>query len=753
MGHRQHRLLACGLGLLLTACGGGGGNEPETPAAAVARIEIAASGMLLTSGGETRQLAVRAFDAAGNELPPPDNVTWSSSRAGSISVDNRGVARAEAAHGSAQLVATAGGVTSPPLLAVAAQPAGGVMLLSDAQIAGDPTDSDPTAAPGFDNTYRVTLAGGPVPAAGALVLGTGSKPVAGRVVAVDTNGPQPVLVMQLVPLRELLPQLTINEVIDLRNAVATINPDIAATYDMTRSGDTYTFTPKPAASRLERPHARPGERRLAAVGTRALTPFNECKPSFSLSDDAPLPISLSAPPTFSITLAPTLDYELSFGDLERFVVKAEPVFKIEGGVTITSSFEGKIECTAQFGDLRIPVGGFLSFIAAGIVEFGVSMEAGGKFTLVSMGVTSKVESTTTATVGVTCVAPAGCGFTSSLGSFTTKFEPKVDLPAVADLCVEPSLGLGGTLKLKFGSPFLRSLRVEFAKAKAGAKLAGKFGPLGGECNGQYALSLDGSAGVGAEFDGWLKFFGISEVTLLEATVTDRIGGSPTATEVLADRGNFAFGETARMSVKLDPSLVDFIPGVGPYNVDRVLLLRRGEEGDDGTDGPAVVVAAQTAAPGQTAFLFDVVGANALNRTGDYYAAIVTKLLPLELLAVQLGPFSANASTWGGTITSSGNGGPSGALLATLSFFSDGTFSGVAAGFPVSGRIEGTSISFGIASGSVRVGEFSGTTDTARTRMSGSWSGLNLQTGGTDSGTWELQLCTGNDLPVPVCPPN
>jgi len=37
------------------------------------------------------------------------------------------------------------------------------------------------------NTYRVTLAGVAAPALGTLLVGTGSKAVAGRVVAMDTS--------------------------------------------------------------------------------------------------------------------------------------------------------------------------------------------------------------------------------------------------------------------------------------------------------------------------------------------------------------------------------------------------------------------------------------------------------------------------------------------------------------------------------------------------------------------------------------
>lgn len=742
---------------LLAACGGGGndGNSITAPAA-VARVEIDASGLLLTAQGETRQLAARAFDAAGNGLTGTA-IVWSSSRAAAIDVDAGGLARAASASGSAQLVASAGGISSPPLLGVVAQPASGVALLGDIQIAGDPTDSDPAAPPSFANTYRVTLvAGSTPPAPGRRVLGTGSKPVAGRVVAVDASGAQPVLVVAPVALRELLPNLAIDEVIDMANALVTVDPAIATSYAVTRSGDTFSFVPKKIAG--PGPGAvRPDVRPLAATGTRALPPFGECEASITgLGDDAPLPISLAAPPLFSLSFSPSLAIiHTPSGGLQRVTLTGKPTFKVEGGISVAAAFEGKIECKADLLKFTIPVGGFLSFIAAGQVGLGASIEAGGKVTLVSMGLTTKAETSTTAAAGVQCnPAAGGCAFFGSLDNFTTRFEPKIDLPAVSDFCVEPGFGVAGTIKLEFGSPFFKSLRFEFVKAKAGAKFAGKFAPQASQfistgnptddrtCGSAgYALSLDGSAGVGADIDSWLKYFGVTEISVLEVSVSSEIGGSARATEVTANRSSFVSGEDLRFAVKLDPASVNFIRGVGPYNVERVLLLR-----DSG--GVATVVGTQGAAAGQTDFAFQLTAADA-GRTDRFFAFVVTKALPADILAIGLGAPGVNVSSWLGEVTFNRPASAS-QLAARLVFFGDGTITGTAAGLDVSGRLDGNAISFGVATSGTIAATFTGSLNELRTEMSGTWSGRNLTTGGADAGTWRLQRCTGLDTPVAGC---
>ncbi len=171
---------ALGVTLLawLTGCGGGGTSAPPV----VASVEIRATGLLLQQAGQSAQLSAVAKDAAGNALDVP--IAWRSGKPGAVGIDANGTVTAASANGSSQITASAQGVDSAPLLVVVTRPAAGAVLVSDAQVDGEPVESDPDAAPGFANTYRVALLGVAAPAVGTPLVGTGSKPVAGRVVAV-----------------------------------------------------------------------------------------------------------------------------------------------------------------------------------------------------------------------------------------------------------------------------------------------------------------------------------------------------------------------------------------------------------------------------------------------------------------------------------------------------------------------------------------------------------------------------------------
>ena len=199
------RALAMGLVAVMTACGGGG-STTTAPAPVVATVEIEEKGALLQQAGETRQLSAVARDAQGNALDVP--IAWSSGKAAVIAVDAAGKLTASSAAGSSQIVASAQGVRSAPVLAVVTQPAAGSVLVSDAQVLGEPVETDPNAAPSMANTYRVTLSGDvPAPALGTLLVGTGSKAVAGRVVAVDASvAGQTTFTLGLVPLPGAVPE-------------------------------------------------------------------------------------------------------------------------------------------------------------------------------------------------------------------------------------------------------------------------------------------------------------------------------------------------------------------------------------------------------------------------------------------------------------------------------------------------------------------------------------------------------------------
>jgi len=342
--------------LLLTACGGGGsgGGGGSSAGATVAKVEIQQTGLLLTDMGATRQLSAVAYDAQGGALSVP--IQWSSTQT-AIGVDGSGKVTAATNNGSSQIVAEANGVKSAPLLVVVTTLPAGAILLTDAQIVGEPFETDPNAPPSFDNTYKVVLTGVGAPAMGSLLINTESKPVAGRVVAVDTAGGQTTVTLAQVSLREAFPNLQINEVIDLSNAEIIIPADVSASYDIQRNGNTITFAPKAAAAApvllksAAKTTEQPGKKPVTVGGIELDCEFT------TTGDGTNLPIQLSVPPTFNFVNNLTIDYvNTPSAGLERAVLKGDVTGKVEVSVAAAVAFEGKATCKKrELFIIRVPL--------------------------------------------------------------------------------------------------------------------------------------------------------------------------------------------------------------------------------------------------------------------------------------------------------------------------------------------------------------------------------------------------------------
>ncbi|MES2606455.1 MAG: hypothetical protein V4603_16090, partial [Pseudomonadota bacterium] len=388
--------------LVLAAC------SNNNAATSAARVEIVQTGLLFTERGQTRQLSARVFDAAGVPIDTP--VRWSSSDASNISVASNGTALAERSSGSTQITATVGEVRSAPLLAVVTTVAAGTVLVSDEQIARGVIESDPDADPSLDNTYTVVVSGIALPAVGTLMVGTGSAPVAGRVVSAREVAGGVEVTLKLAPLSVLFPGLEINQRFNLADVPATIPDSVNAGYTVQREGNTYTFTPRPEARALANAGGVP-------AGTRTL--FQGCEGSFNglgLGDGAAPPFVFEPQPVFSFTIAPALDviYTEARG-LERFVVTAEPTFLIDGTVKATAAFEGKISCKAELLIFPVPVGGALSVLISGLVPVGVGFELAGKVTVAQMKLGLNSRTSAKAALGLDCESE--CTFVNELTDF------------------------------------------------------------------------------------------------------------------------------------------------------------------------------------------------------------------------------------------------------------------------------------------------------------------------------------------------
>ncbi|WP_372658302.1 hypothetical protein [Hydrogenophaga sp.] len=630
------RLLVMASVLALAACGGGsGGGDDSAKASVPARIEITPSAVLLTAPGQSKTLSARVFDADDQLIEA--SVQWASSRPEQMAVDANGVLRATGAGGSSQITARIGALQSPPLLAVHTALPAGAVLLTDANIVGQPVESTPDAAASLGNTYTVQLTGMAAPALGDLLINTEGKVVAGRVTAVDSIGGDHRVTLALVPAREMFPNLEIREVFDLNQAEVVIPEALLAMYTVQKNGNTYTFTAKPDAQVQGRALPR-SDTRLRAQATAGVEfkrgPFT-CKPAFDGAAGAGSEILALAGPTplFAFTLNNSLDvlFTKAHG-LERFVLGAKPNFSVQAGLTVLVAVEGKVTCEVELLVIKIPVGGPVALVIGGQLPVGVGMELAGKLTVVNMGISAKASAKTTVNLGLSCPQGAECAVVSEVGPLDLNFEPTVDGPSLNDLRLEPSLSTYAFVKAAIGNPFLKSLRFDAFRIKAGAALKGSFAPqfvqMGDAAyKSDYKLLAEIKAGVDTDFLDLAAFLGLNAVAETLAEINTEIGSSPAGT-VTADRPTFVAGDTVNFQVKLDPSKVGFLPLIGPYNVKRILLVRNGDL------VTAREVARVLAAPGQTDFDIAFTATNA-GRADEFFAFVDT-VLPLDLVSLELG---------------------------------------------------------------------------------------------------------------------
>ncbi|WP_310566672.1 hypothetical protein [Hydrogenophaga sp.] len=557
---------------LLTACGGGGAGADAT--ATPARVDITTSAVLLTEPGQTKVLSARVLDSQGRDMTA--TVAWESTQPGQISVDSAGLVTALGEGGSAQITARVGGLKSAPLLVFHSRVPEGTLLLTDAQIVGEPVETDPLATPSISNTYSVRLSGVAAPAVGQLLLNTEAKIVVGRVQAVstDANGVHTVTLV-LVPLREILPTLRIDETIDLSQAEMVIPADVLDTYDVTREGTRLTFTPKPAVVRAAAARARPA---AVVSGTMALPPFKECEGTVEGTGGADsLPFKLSKVPGFSLDFKPALDIlHTPENGLERLVLAAEPGITTDLSLELTAGFDAKYSCGIDLAVVRIPMPGPVAAFLSGLITFGAGMELSGKVELPgAVQIINVTQRSSKLDLGVACPGGGSCSLVHTVSEPTVTNQASISGPDLGNLRLEPSLFGFGKAQLAIGNPIFTSLRFNAVYAKLGVALQSSFSSMEGqiadpEYASKYGIAALLKAGLDTDFQGlaaWLGLNGVAE-NLIELSAP--LASSPQGNLTLAQDA-FQSGERVEATVQFDPATTRFL---SIYNVDEVIVMRK-----------------------------------------------------------------------------------------------------------------------------------------------------------------------------------
>jgi hypothetical protein len=377
----------------------------------VVRIEITPGALLLTKAGESQTLSAKAFDAQGNEIKT--NFAWSSSNTAHATVDTSGKVVAVSALGSAQITAEAAGVKSSPALVIIAEPAPGTVLVSDAQVLGEPQPVDPSQPGGVGYRMKATLAIQSLQP-GTMVFASESKPLAGRVVSSTPVGGGTEVVFEVRPVNEMFRNLSV------------------------RVGGAFTGVRPSSAQKQQFPDYKLSERqKVVPQATDQVGPFT-CKREVEGKLESNL---VEVEPSASLGNWDII-FEVSDSETTHIRVKADLSVGISftGGTKLSNMLNGTVSCetTEPIFSIPVPITGALSQIISPILPVHGAFGIKGELALTSVDLRLKGEIKASATVGFEYTPATGL---TNLSSFDTNQN------FLKGSLVEPVFGLNSKVRV------------------------------------------------------------------------------------------------------------------------------------------------------------------------------------------------------------------------------------------------------------------------------------------------------------------
>lgn len=549
-------------GLALAACSGA--KKPGAPA--VARVVVGPDSVFLPGVGQTRTLTATALDALGQ--PVDADITWNSSAPAQVSVDASGKVAAVAI-GSAQVFAAAGAARSDPVLVVAAEPAPGALLVTDAQVSsvGDFIGLPAGELPDLGTQYEVRLTGvSSPPAPGTIVLAAEQAPVAGRVVSTRTEGSELVVLLEVASLPELMRNASIDWDIDL------------ADYDWSAASAT-----APAATRSGRGPVRRGTGRELLGDSLPLEPFKPFDCSGSVTADL---YNIDKTVTPSATAHLVFQTGVTDGQTSRDTrIELQGTYTINAQVKITlqAGIKGSLTCYVQ--QMRpINVGGWFSLILTPGVKAGIGLDLSAELLASVAELDLDGQAGVSYQQGITC--PAGGGECAVVADW----QPLVDVKPKLALNDNPALRLKVEGYL-YGYVGLDALfgqgqvgDVEVLRAQIGPDQTSDLAFEDAQAQDETYASTDklkwkGGLSAGAGIAKALKKLGASAsaaaISKLQVPYSKDICQSPTGT-FSADKQQVGVGQKVLLAMDLDPTTLEYF-GFG-YDVDSVQIWRRMQGG-------------------------------------------------------------------------------------------------------------------------------------------------------------------------------
>ncbi|HEU4592049.1 MAG TPA: PKD domain-containing protein [Steroidobacteraceae bacterium] len=599
------------------------------PDLTITKIEIAPSAVLLTPADPSRFLVARVLNSRGEPLAVSMDRLEFIGATDEISLSPQGAVSANVFPGSAFVrvrLREDPSIVSDPVLVTAAELTENeiVVVLGDEEILTDPaTEGAPAGA------YRVDLSRSIDP--GTLVLGSGSRVVAGRVVASEgePDGSAFHTDIELVPLPTLFRSLRVNFAFtpdELRQFMQPVSAQQAA----------------PQLAQSARVAARYANLQpLAIAATDADRP--PCKAETALNE-----LVLEAQGSVNPSVGFDFALEIVDSTVTQFRLIASgslaPSAKITGKVV--AAISTTLSCKLDLFKIIVPVSGPLAAFIRPEIPIGLKGSLSVEAQVNLAEITAEMAANAFFSSGVSYQLGSGFADVDSLTLFAE--TPQTSLTLGSDPTIQFRAKAAGavTSGINVGSLAFSFKAIDLS---AGPELDAKFVPVTSAMTNEalesgYKLNLVGKAGPGADLQQLLELiFGSLQPIDPTFTTESELARSPTAVSLTVDRAQFKAGDQLAFEVRLDPAHVAF-PGY-PYNVDQVRIYQRGQGA-----AAASLIATAPAPAGQTtlpvSWIADKDGqtTDAVTGRDNFFAFVVPTFLstPASLLPFKLGPVHARA---------------------------------------------------------------------------------------------------------------
>ena len=536
------------------------GDTGDTEEPVATRIVVDQTALMLTEKGDQDTLVATVVDQFDNPMPDIE-VSWTSMDESEVTVSSSGEVTAVDALGSAQLFASAEGLSSNPVLVLITDPVDEAILVPESDIRSLELPEDTTEwGPG--TTYLATVTN--VSASpGDILMGTGGLPLGGRVVSVDGDE----LVMEVVPLDNLFDAIEIEETISLETVAPEFNEEVDALFDVSEDADgNFVLEPKTGSST-----------------SRVSGSFERLFDCTDSGVSAPM-ITLANP---SLKVGRKLDLIIDADglNLHTFVVVGN--IEVDAKVTpqLAAAFEGTAVCDATLMSFAIPVGP-IGAVFGPNVDVGAGISLTGKASITDLGYEAELSGTGHAELGW---MPDDAGNTRMVSELTTDLRAKaaVDLPDVElrEAQVDLDLRVYSFAKLAL-APQIPGVPAALRRHIKLDVFRGEFGLVGSSSISMpHAQALDpllasrGEVAVytslGTKDTAFDSFGSLLGINLLSVNLEDReiIYRTPTGSLEMDDN-SIEEGQPVLLTVKLDRENLN---GISGYQVEDIVIYELDED--------------------------------------------------------------------------------------------------------------------------------------------------------------------------------